>query len=118
MNRPGTAEVRWPRIYRVFRAVGHDPAPATEIVLDAKRKDDHARAWIKAVLAMSAAISILESWLEGGRRLFLDCAGAGVPVVVDRSPCSGASSFTFAHASRTRRLPRRWTLRAATPRRR
>jgi hypothetical protein len=66
MNRPGTAEVRWPRIYRVFRAVGHDPAPATEIVLDAKRKDDHARAWIKAVLAMSAAISILEScWREG-----------------------------------------------------
>jgi hypothetical protein len=51
MIRPGTAEVRWPRIYRTLRAAGHDPAKATEILLDAKRKDNHARAWIKAVLA-------------------------------------------------------------------
>ena len=51
MTYPGTAEVRWPRIYRMLRAAGHDPALAAEILLDAKRKDDHARMWIKAVLA-------------------------------------------------------------------
>jgi hypothetical protein len=45
------AEVRWPRIYRVLRAAGHDPANAAEILLDARRKDNHARPWIKAVLA-------------------------------------------------------------------
>jgi hypothetical protein len=51
MTRTETAEVRWPRIYRMLRAGGHDPAKATEILLDAQRKDDHARAWIKAVHA-------------------------------------------------------------------
>jgi hypothetical protein len=51
MTRPGTAEVRWPGMYRMLRAAGHDPALATEILLDAQRKDDHARAWIKAVLS-------------------------------------------------------------------
>jgi hypothetical protein len=34
-----------------LRVPGHEPAQAAEILLDAKRKDDHARAWIKAVLA-------------------------------------------------------------------
>jgi hypothetical protein len=51
MTRSGTAEVRWPRIYRMLREAGHHPALATEILLDARRKDSHARAWIKAVLA-------------------------------------------------------------------
>jgi hypothetical protein len=51
MTRAGTAEVRWPRIYRMLTAAGHDPAKAAEILLDAQRKDNHARAWIKAVLA-------------------------------------------------------------------
>jgi hypothetical protein len=44
-------ESRWPLIYRTLRAAGHDPAQAAEILLDAQRKDAHARAWIKTVLA-------------------------------------------------------------------
>jgi len=51
MTRPGTAEVRWPRIYSMLKEAGHDAAKAAEILLDAQRKDDHARAWIKAALA-------------------------------------------------------------------
>ena len=51
MTRQGTAEVRWPRIHKMLRAAGHDRVKATEILLDAQGKDNHARAWIKAVLA-------------------------------------------------------------------
>ena len=51
MTRPGTAEARWPRIHKMLRAACHDPAKATEILLDAQGKDNHARAWIKAVLS-------------------------------------------------------------------
>jgi hypothetical protein len=51
MLHPQTVEVRWPRIYRMLRAAGHDPAKAAEILVDAQSKDDHARAWIKAVIA-------------------------------------------------------------------
>ena len=43
-------ETRWPRIYRMLRAASHDPAQAAKILVEAQRKDDHARAWIKAVL--------------------------------------------------------------------
>jgi hypothetical protein len=42
VTRLGTAEVRWPRIYRMLRAAGHDPTNAAEILLDAQRKDNHA----------------------------------------------------------------------------
>ena len=50
MTRLGPAEVRWPRIYRMLRAAGHNPALANEILVDAQRKDVHARAWLKEVL--------------------------------------------------------------------
>jgi hypothetical protein len=46
-----TDETRFPRIYALLRAAGHDAAQAAEIVSDAQRKDDHARAWIKAIVA-------------------------------------------------------------------
>lgn len=46
-----TAEIRLPRIYALLRAVGHDAAKAAEIVSDAQRKDAHARAWIKVIVA-------------------------------------------------------------------
>ena len=46
-----TDETRFPRIYALLKAAGHDAAKAAEIVSDAQRKDDHARAWIKAIVA-------------------------------------------------------------------
>jgi hypothetical protein len=45
------AEIRFPHIYALLKAAGHDAAKAAEIVNDAQDKDAHARAWIKAVLA-------------------------------------------------------------------
>jgi hypothetical protein len=51
MTRPGTADVRWPRIYKMLRGAGHNPVEAAEILLAANRKDNHARAWIKTVFA-------------------------------------------------------------------
>jgi hypothetical protein len=44
--RSETAETRWPRIYVLLKA-RHDPAKAAEILRDAKRKEAHARIWIK-----------------------------------------------------------------------
>jgi hypothetical protein len=39
----------YPRISALLNAAGHDPAKAAEILLDAKRRDTHARAWIGAL---------------------------------------------------------------------
>jgi hypothetical protein len=51
-----TDESRFPRIYALLRAAGHDAAEAAEIVSDAERKDDHARAWIKAIVASRRSV--------------------------------------------------------------
>ena len=48
-TRSETAETRWPRIYVLLKAAGHDPARAAEILRAAKRKDSHARIWIKTL---------------------------------------------------------------------
>ena len=45
-------ESRFPRICALLRAAGHSPTEAAEIVSDARRKDDHARAWIMAIVAL------------------------------------------------------------------
>lgn len=39
--------------YDVLKAAGHSAAKAAEIALDAKRGDQHAKAWIAAVRAQS-----------------------------------------------------------------
>jgi hypothetical protein len=44
-----TDETRFPRIYALLRAAGHDAAKAAEILSDAEHKDDHARIWIKTI---------------------------------------------------------------------
>jgi hypothetical protein len=46
-----TVEARWPRIYSMLKAAGHDPAKAAEILIDAQRQDAHARIWIKTLAA-------------------------------------------------------------------
>ena len=38
---------RYPRIYRLLKDAGHDPAKAVELLLDAKRGDEWALTWIK-----------------------------------------------------------------------
>jgi hypothetical protein len=55
-SRSETVETRWPRIYVLLKAAGHDPATAAEILNDAKRKDDHARAWIRAITASRRSV--------------------------------------------------------------
>ncbi len=39
--------MRYPRTYRLLKAIGHTPLKAAEIVLDASRGDDHAMAWVR-----------------------------------------------------------------------
>ena len=46
-----TKEIRYPHIYAMLKAAGHDSAKAAEIVIDAQRKDAHARIWIKTLAA-------------------------------------------------------------------
>ena len=46
-----TAEIRLPRIYALLKAAGHDAAKAAEILIDAQRKDAHARIWIRTIAA-------------------------------------------------------------------
>lgn len=38
---------RYPRIYAMLKRLGHGPAKAIEIILDAKRKDRFALNWIR-----------------------------------------------------------------------
>ena len=38
---------RYPRIYRLLKRAGHDPAKAIELLLDAMRGDEWALRWIK-----------------------------------------------------------------------
>jgi hypothetical protein len=51
MTRSMAVQARWPRIYRMLKGAGHDPAEAAGILLAAERKDDHALALIKTVRA-------------------------------------------------------------------
>ena len=41
--------MKYPRIYAMLKAYGHDPAKAAEIILDAQRHDAHALAWIRII---------------------------------------------------------------------
>jgi hypothetical protein len=47
-------QARWPRIYRMLKAAGHNPAEAAKLLLAAERKDDRALALIKTVRASTA----------------------------------------------------------------
>ena len=40
---------RYPRIYRLLKDAGHDPAKAVELLLDAKRGDEWALIWIRVL---------------------------------------------------------------------
>jgi hypothetical protein len=40
----------------MLKAAGHDSAKATEIVIDAQRKDAHARIWIKTLTASRRSV--------------------------------------------------------------
>ncbi len=51
-----TAEIRFPHIYALLKAAGHDPAKAAEILLDAQRKDAHARIWIRTIAASRRSV--------------------------------------------------------------
>jgi hypothetical protein len=46
-------QARWPRIYRMLKAAGHDSAEAVEILLAAERKDDRALALIQTVRSVA-----------------------------------------------------------------
>jgi hypothetical protein len=48
---PTAGRRRWPRIYKMLKAAGHDPAEAAGILLAAERKGDRALALIKTVRA-------------------------------------------------------------------
>jgi hypothetical protein len=51
MARSMAVQARWPRIYRMLKGAGHDPAEAAGILLAAERKSDRALALIKTVRA-------------------------------------------------------------------
>jgi hypothetical protein len=51
MGRPEPVENLFPRIYAMLKAADHDPTKAAEILIYAKRKDAHARIWIKTLAA-------------------------------------------------------------------
>ncbi len=51
-----TDEICFPRIYAMLKAAGHDPAKAAEILIDAQRKDAHARIWIKTLAASRRSV--------------------------------------------------------------
>jgi hypothetical protein len=46
-----TGGPRFPYIYALLKAAGHDSAKATEILRDALCNDTHARSWIKVIAA-------------------------------------------------------------------
>ena len=53
-----------PPIYGLLRARGHSPAKAAEILIDIKRKDTHARQWLKALRENRESRGLpVESWL-------------------------------------------------------
>jgi hypothetical protein len=54
MTRSIAVQTRWPRIYRMLKAAGHDPAEAAELLLAAERKDARALALIKTARASTA----------------------------------------------------------------
>lgn len=52
LNRSARVRRRFPHLYSALVAYGHTAFKAAEIVLDAKRGDLHARAWIGIVFAL------------------------------------------------------------------
>jgi hypothetical protein len=54
MARSMAVQARWPCIYRMLKAAGHDPAEAAEVLRAAERKGDSALALIKTVCASTA----------------------------------------------------------------
>lgn len=57
--------------YDLLKSLGHSPAKAAEIVLDATRGDDFSRRWIEAMrhggLAKQAVRDMLSRSVEAGR---------------------------------------------------
>ena len=51
-----TGELRFPHIYELLKAAGHDSAMASEILRDARCKDLHARVWIKTIAASRRSV--------------------------------------------------------------
>jgi hypothetical protein len=49
-------ESRFPYIYALLKAAGHDSAKAAEILRDAQRNDTHARIWIKVIAASRRSV--------------------------------------------------------------
>jgi hypothetical protein len=47
---------RFPRIFALLKAAGHDAIKAAEIVIDAQRKDLHARIWIRTIAASRRSV--------------------------------------------------------------
>ena len=62
-----TDEIRFHRIFALLKAAGHDAAKAAEIVIDAQRKDAHARIWIRTIAASRR--SVLLASFQVGRAL-------------------------------------------------
>jgi hypothetical protein len=64
---------RFPRIYALLKAAGHDSAKAAEILRDARCNDAHARTWIKTIAASrwSTRRPIPEKEASNRARLFL-----------------------------------------------
>jgi hypothetical protein len=60
-------ETRFPRIYALLKAAGHDSMKATEILRDARYNDAHARIWIKAIAASRRSVLLTSFPIEHGR---------------------------------------------------
>jgi hypothetical protein len=74
----------------MLTTAAHDPALASEILLDAQRKDGHARAWIKAVIAHERRD--LNSWRVAEREI-------GPISVMTRTPISADAYVALAASS-------------------
>lgn len=44
--------MKYPRLYRLLKRQGHTAAKAIEILVDAKRGNDHALAWVRTIFKM------------------------------------------------------------------
>jgi hypothetical protein len=51
-----TDRIHFPRIFALLKAAGHDAVKAAEIVIDAQRKDLHARIWIRTIAASRRSV--------------------------------------------------------------
>ena len=89
---------------------------SVDVVIDVNKLDSYLR-FCKPYRTFDKSLSVMmRQTYVSGERLFVDYAGDGVPVVVDRLTGElrkaqifvavlGASSFTLAHASWTQTLP-------------